>query len=466
MFTDRILKHSNVIPILQKVGLNVFVWATSVEHEVESWLNGTVKVTKLPTVKNFRERINYLRRFNELLWAHRLNAKSILSMNNFNKLQDKSLIKSIFTVTAKMLSKTNLNLLFEDFLLRILCKTERSEQANKYLMDLRPDLVVIMNPFWFHESAVAIEATKLGIPIFSFIPSWDNITTKSRLTFDSIAYSVWSKIRVDDLTRYYPSSSQKSIYIIGAPQYDVFFQEAFFVSKEIFFAKQGWDTKKKIVLYCLGSPNFIYTEYEGALRFAQFFHDAALSLDYQLVVRPHPNKDNNELVEELSKYTEVKVQFTKQENKVTENRTQDWDEIISWVNSFRYADVIVNLSSTVIFDALLFDKEVVNIDFDPGSTGELDEFIKEINRTWVHLKPLFNHPAIYYADSFEDIVNRLKLLQEGKVCTQSEDKQALLQLICEYTDGESAQRFAEAIKSEILKLTIDASRDAAGDNPT
>jgi len=35
------------------------------------------------------------------------------------------------------------------------------------------------------------------------------------------------------------------------------------------------------------------------------------------------------------------------------------------VNTFRHADVVVNFSSTVAIDAAIFDKPVVNLDFDP-----------------------------------------------------------------------------------------------------
>ena len=93
----------------------------------------------------------------------------------------------------------------------------------------------------------------------------------------------------------------------------------------------------------------------------------------QLLVRPHPIHDNAEMKELFDPYRpKVRLQETPNTGKALTKRTQDELQIVEWVNTFRHADVVVNLSSTVTIDAAIFDKPVDNLDFDP-QPGQADQ---------------------------------------------------------------------------------------------
>lgn len=449
LFTDRVLLYSSFFESNLE-HYDIEVWTSSFPINKEVFLSHNVVIKIFPKIKNFKERLNFLRRINNLSWSYKLKATSFLSMKNFNfkhyDLQNK--LKDILDVfLAKFINFLGLENVLETYLLNKLSTQSRSIEALQRFQENKPDLLVVMNPFWTHESAVAIEAKKIGIKIYSFIPSWDNITTKTRFVFKSDYYAVWSEIRKKELQKYYPYTSNQQIECVGAPQYDVFFNEKYNESKTDFLNRNGLNDDKPIILYALGSPNFIKSEVQTCIDVIDYFIKTGMINQIQVLVRPHPNKDNSELKEILfNKHKNVKIQTFKTSGLVTELRTQTEDQIIDWISTFKYSDLLINLSSTAIFDALYFKKPVLNINFDHTKDKIFDEFIKEVNLKWIHLRTIYEANVIYYVDDVSSIKNKISEFLEGKL--ESNGKK-ILDEICSNRDGKSGKKLAQSIFSKL-----------------
>jgi hypothetical protein len=202
---------------------------------------------------------------------------------------------------------------------------------------------------------VVSAAKREGIPTLALIPSWDNLSTKSRMTSNYDGYLVWSEVTRRELHEFYPSSRNVPVYVVGAPQFDLFFQERYRLSREAFCELQGLRPDLPIVIYALGSPNFL-VETPGAIQLAEIVSRGELG-DIQLLIRPHPIHDNHELRGLFEKYgRRVVVQTTGVAGASTTERFQDHDQIVEWTNTFRHADVVINLCSTVTVDAAIFDR--------------------------------------------------------------------------------------------------------------
>jgi hypothetical protein len=278
LFTNRLMPQS----LFGHLGANVnlFFWGPSKPIFLQS-----CKYESFPLVFNNRESINFLRRINEWAWVKSKGLVSVESMKRFNKSSKRNhQLDHIIQFCGRLIALLKLYQFMDALVSSLISGQKRSQEARQRLLQIKPDVVVVTNPFWMHESSVAIEAKNLGIKVISIVPSWDNITTKSRLTFSSDAYFVWSDIRVKELQRIYPKTCGKSIYTYGTPQYEVFFKPEFHQSREEFCKLQGLDPERKIILYATGSPNFIKTEYDAAAEFQKYFADfrASCTLDFQI----------------------------------------------------------------------------------------------------------------------------------------------------------------------------------------
>jgi CDP-glycerol glycerophosphotransferase (TagB/SpsB family) len=304
-------------------------------------------------------------------------------------------------------------------------------------------VLVTTGPHRYEEPAVILEAKKLGIPILAFITSWDNLSTKNRPVFKFDGYLVWSKQMKKELYELYPHSHEVPVYIIGAPQFDVFFEDRFRQTREEFCAAQGLQSHLPIILYALGSPNFL-PEYQSVTYLAEKVAGGELG-DVQLLVRPHPIHDNAKDSFLLRKFApRVMVQQTSRAGTAVNARSQDENQITEWVNSFRHADVVVNLSSTAAVDAALFDRPVVNLDFDPQPGQPNQALVKDINHQWTHFKPVAESGGLWLVNNFNEMIEAIKTYLTNPELHR-DGRKWIAEFVCEYLDGLCGERMARAV---------------------
>src|SRR5690606_20602189 len=165
---------------------------------------------------------------------------------------------------AKLLAYGGTEQILENALERLLVAYPRSAEAADRLAANRPDVVVSTGPFQFEQPAIFTAAKRHGIPTLAYIPSWDNVSTKNRMVFKYDGYIVWNEQNKDELLDVYPHARQVPVYVVGAPQFDVFFLDRFKVDRATFCSQQGLQAEQKIMVYSLGSPNF-RKEHHGAI---------------------------------------------------------------------------------------------------------------------------------------------------------------------------------------------------------
>jgi len=445
LLVDRVFLHTDLISTLSKSG-TISIWATSYdEASSEScWSDVNANIQKFPEVRAFRELPhNYLRRLNEMVWDYRFSPPSRMSM--MEHVRDKQFSTSIRALKppARFLALLQTERQVERGLEKLLLAYPRSEEAESRLRENRPDVIVSTGPFQFEQPAVFAAAKKLKIPTLAYIPSWDNISTKNRMVFTYDGYIVWNEQAKQELHDFYPETKDTPVYVIGAPQFDIFFQERHYLTREEFCRQQDLDPNIPVVVYAVGSPNFLQ-EKHGAEYLAKRIANGDLG-DVQLLVRPHPIHDNAEMRELFYPYRpKVRLQETANTGKALTKRTQDELQIIEWVNTFRHADVVVNLSSTVTIDAAIFDKPVVNLDFDPQPGQADQQLIKDVNHKWDHFKPIAESGGVWLVNDFDEMVDAIQgYLKEPKL--HCEKRRWMAEYVCGYLDGKNSERMANAI---------------------
>jgi CDP-Glycerol:Poly(glycerophosphate) glycerophosphotransferase len=445
LLTDRMLQHTQLLEILN-TSVSAEVWAMSARNPRFKGVWGRVptRVREFPEFGPFREIYNYARRLNEFVWDYHICPPSRLSMARHvrNKTQPRAV--RALKLPARALAALRLETVLENRLEKLLLSYQRSPQALEILRQLRPSLVVTTGPQRYEEPAIVSAAKQLGIPVLAFIASWDNISTKGRLVFKYDGYLLWSENMRSELHHFYPQSREVPSYIVGAPQFDVFFQDRFRQSRAEFCAAQGLQPDLPIVLYAVGSPNFIRGEYDGALEMAKRVTRGELG-DVQLLVRPHPIHDKGELRVQLAKISpRIVVQRTADADTALSVRSQDESQIVEWVNTFLHANVVVNLFSTVSIDAAIFDRPVVNLDYDPEPGRPNQALVKDVNHRWTHFKPIAESGGMWMAENPDEVIQGVKTYLEHPDLHR-EGRRWIADFVCGYIDGRCGQRMADAV---------------------
>jgi hypothetical protein len=347
-----------------------------------------------------------------------------------------------------------LHLLFEKFVQAIILRYSDNSSIKSLLFESKPDYIIISNPFWVEEPLIALEAIKLAIPVISVIPSWDNITTKSRIIYHSNAYGVWSDIRLQELVKYYPDCKTKQQFIYGTPQYDIFRNPAFITPKDSFYSKYQLDQQLPIILFTLGSPLFIPSEITVCLEFCKRAHELGILNQYQILIRPHPIKDFSEYLPIFAEIdNRIKIQSDVQTSSEQKFRYQDTDMLKNWVSTFYYSEIIIATSSTTILDASMMNKKHINIAANLTEDRNLDNFLHDVSFGFEHLQTLNRKNLLNNILNFEELFNQLKenLINPNRIPNHSAD---IVQHLAEYENkGNYGEIFSSKLTQTIHQLT-------------
>lgn len=445
LLVDRIFLYTNLIESLSESG-DVTIWAGSVGDRKDNsvWKGIDASVEALPKVLPFREfPYNFARRLNEFVWDYRLPITSRDSIRRHVRGKQEALVLKALKLPARVLAAARAEHLLENNVEKLLLSYPRSDEAEKRLRKLRPSVIVTTGPFQFEQPAISAAAKLLGIPTIAYIPSWDNLTTKNRMLFKYDGYIAWSGQIKRELNDVYPYSRTRPTYIVGAAQYDIFKQQRFYRPREEFCQEQNLNPEIPIIVYCIGSPNFLQ-ERHGAIDLAAKLAAGVLG-DVQMLVRPHPIHDNAEMKQTFEKFgPRVRLQQSPNAGRTLIERSQDEIQIAEWVNTFRHAAVVVNLSSTVTVDAAIFDRPVVNLDYDP-QPGQHDQgLIKDINHRWNHFKPVAESGGVWLTNDFDETVHAIKTYLECPSLHRAKRRE-LAEYVCGFLDGKCAERMAASI---------------------
>ncbi len=445
LLVDRVFLYTNLIESLAELG-SVNVWATSLTDSQNNsiWNKNRATVEKFPPVLPFKPfPYIYLRRLNEYVWDYRHQIPSRVSVTEHVRDKEQMFRVRALKAPARFLAMCRAEKILENKLEKLLLSYPRSDEAERRLKEMQPSVIVSTGAFQFEQPAIFAAAKKLGIPTLAYIPSWDNVTTKNRMVFNYDGYLVWSEQIKKELHEIYPLTRQKPIYVVGAPQYDVFRQEKFFQTREDFCREQNLQPDTPIIVYAIGSPNFL-KEHHGAVEIAERISRGELGR-VQMLVRPHPIHDNAELHSIFDKYApNVRLQQTHNAGKSLVEKSQDERQIIEWINTFRHAAVVVNLSSTVTIDAAIFDVPVVNLDFDPQPGHADNRLIYDINHRWNHFKPVAESGGVWLVKDFNELSYAVKTYLKNPSLHHA-GRKWVVQYVCEFLDGRCGERMSRAV---------------------
>jgi hypothetical protein len=106
--------------------------------------------------------------------------------------------------------------------------------------------------------------------------------------------------------------------------------------------------------------------------------------------------------------------------------------------------VIVNLSSTAAIDGALFDKPVVNLDFDPEPGKHKQTLVKEINHLWTHFKPVAESGGLWLVNDLAEMIAAIRAYLAQPALHRAERRQ-MAEFVVQFLDGNSGARMAAAL---------------------
>lgn len=280
----------------------------------------------------------------------------------------------------------------------------------KLLQEYRPDKL-----FFTHQrppfiATLVYQAKKLKIPTSAFIFSWDNLASKGRMatTFDQ--YLVWSALMKSELLRFYPKTSDMQVEIVGTPQFEPYADRISRITKNDFLGHYGLTADQKIICYSCADGSIGPNDPLVVSIIAKTIRDKKIE-NCQLLVRTSPAEDEARFAEVKTSFPEIAWNHPhwKQTRK---DHPEPWSQRIPLAEDLEelkavltYADVNVNMCSTMSLDFMLFGKPVINTVFGNRNNGLYDDqrFLQ-----YEHYQHVVESGAVKIAKNAEELIEGLQ----------------------------------------------------------
>jgi hypothetical protein len=323
------------------------------------------------------------------------------------------------------------------------------EHYRRQLAEIKPSVI-----FCSHQRPSAVippvlAARSLGIPTATFIFSWDNLTSKGRIAAPFDHYLVWSQHMREELLRYYPDVSPSNTHVVGTPQFDPYADETLLWPRAEFFSRIGADPSRLLICYSGGDAGTCPEDPEHVKVLMNLIRAGRIRGNPRVLLRPMP-------VDDGARYERVRREFPEliyAQPEWLHTEPGNWSKVIPTsediqflVNLTYYADLNVNLASTMTLDFALHNKPVVNIAFDVADPPPFGMPIWQYYYQFEHYRPVVELGAARFARSPEELATHINTYLSNPDL-DADNRRRLVELEVKLPLGQSSQRIVEALNA-------------------
>jgi hypothetical protein len=294
-------------------------------------------------------------------------------------------------------------------------ETAYYKQSKSILEKENPAFIFCTNQRPMVAIAPLLAAKDLGIPTATFIFSWDNLP-KATLVVSTDFYFVWSEHMKSEMQLYYPQIPANKIIVTGTPQFEAHFEKKNGWSKDDFFSQNNLDINKKYICYsgddettCPDDPQYLEDVAKAVLKLNQNGYNLGI------IFRRCPVDFSSRYDAVLEKFKEIIVPIVPLWTK----KGDFWntilpipEDIVLQINTIAHSEMIINLGSSMVFDAVTHHKPCAYINYDVVNKKIQNWSVKKIYN-FVHFKSMPNKNAVLWLNDASEIETKIKAIIDG-----------------------------------------------------
>ena len=315
-------------------------------------------------------------------------------------------LKHLLIVAISRLFSNKLGLyLLRKFMYFVQKNTLYYKNCLKTLKSQKPDFVFCTNQRPVEAIAPLLAAQKLKIPTATFIFSWDNLP-KATLIIKADYYFVWSFQMQQELLKYYPNINSSQVLVTGTPQFEPHFNPSLAKTKTDFFSDFKLNLNQKYI--CFSGDDITTSPYDP-----MYLNDLAETVqmlnaqgqNLAIIFRRSPVDFSNRYEAVIKKFETIikpiAPNWIKQGDK--------WHTILPTakdnqllLNTLLHTEAVVNLGSSMVFDAICHTKPCIYINYDVKNKAIQNWSVHKIYN-YVHFRSMPNQEAVYWATSKQSL---------------------------------------------------------------
>lgn len=309
-----------------------------------------------------------------------------------------------------------------------------------YFKKYQPSVVFLAHLFDELEISLLKESKRRNIKTIGFINSWDKLTARNIIRVLPNKLLVFNSIVKQEAIKY-ADMAEKNIYIVGIPSYDWHINYKH-LNREEFFINKKLDLSKKLVVYAPMGKTFSNSDWE-VIDFIEDNIKSGQIKNSQLFVRFQPN----DFVDELELKKRLWLRYDYPGIRFSGKRGVDWDmsfdDIKGLTDTLANTDIFICYASSMSIDAALFDKPVINIDYEVKDK-ELMSKSPTYFYKMAHYQNAVKSGGINYPKNKKNFINQINLYLNNPTLDKV-GRQRLVNEQCWKVDGRASERIANFI---------------------
>jgi len=313
------------------------------------------------------------------------------------------------------------------------------------LDDLKPDALLSFTPYLRLEYLLLRAAYLRKLPMCTAIISFDNLTTRGWIPAIFDAYFLWNKYNQAELYRAYPEAINSQVVIVGAPQFDFYWDKSFLWDETHWRQKLGLPFHRPVILFGAGPESIAPHEPHWLGQLDRAITDAEIPDNPVILLRRHPNDP----------FSRWKAVLEQTQNVVYDEPWPAGKEHIATTNVNRYAieklvstlshsAVHISCSSTMSIDGAIFDRPQIGPAYDDRPGKRFDRIVRELYLR-EHYLPITNSGGLAIAYSRSELLQAItSALNEPE--KNAENRRRMVLEICTYADGQATTRLNQALR--------------------
>lgn len=321
----------------------------------------------------------------------------------------------------------------------------KREIFRSFFEKYNPDAVFLAHLFDDLEAAMLREAKKRKIPSIAFINSWDKLTARGMLRLlpdKMIVFNELVKQEAVDCADMNP----ENVFVSGLPQYDQYFQPRV-SSREEFYRRLKIDPSKRILVYAPIGKYFSNSDWDILDLLHEWFEKKLIPEDVEMLVRFQPNDFLDE--EEIKKRPWLKYDYPGV--RFSKKRGVDWDmsfaDLQHLTDTLYYSSLFVCYATSLSVDAAVFDKPVINIDFEVKEKQKLSQTATHFYKT-AHYAKAARTGGIRFVKSKEELLEWINKYLTSPALDRDGRRQLVAEQ-CWKIDGQTGERVVKIILNSL-----------------
>ena len=244
---------------------------------------------------------------------------------------------------------------------------------------------------------------KIGIPVIALVHSFDNLTAKGLLSTKPDRLLVWNEIMRKEAVDYHGFDTA-NVAIVGVPQFEKYRRLSAEASEFRFRKRLNIQNGVKVITYT-GSAISMFPDEE------QFVEELVGAISRGecgqsvLVLRIHPPDVRQEAYCKKYEKSDLPIRIDFPDSGFSALNTGDIgnrESVLEFVELMKFSDVVVNLSSTITLDAVLFDTPVICLNFNYLAEDALNA--AHMHHKCEHYHAIVESTAVDFPNSMNELI--------------------------------------------------------------